>query len=327
MTAPEPAVSVGQACPFRLALVTGAAGFLGSALTRRLTADGATVVGIDQRDPGGGDAGARRFHRADLLERRELVALVAGAVGGAGGDCVAFHLAGESHVGVCSRDPLRAYALNVTATINLLEACRAAGVTRVVLPSTALVYRAPRGLPASEDAPVAPATIYAATKLAAERLLEGYAAEYRFSCRVARLGNVYGAGGHADSVVSILLRQALRGGPLEVGRLSPQRDFVFRDDVAGGLAAIAAADFEPGFRIFNLSSGEATAIGDLALAVCRAAGLPPGVTERDPPGSGSEDRLVLSIRRITEDLHWRPAWALEAGLRQTLAEMRREEHG
>ncbi len=310
--------------PSRPALVTGAAGFLGTVLASRLAAAGFGVAAIDVRTPGGSAAEGIRYRRADLLDFGTLPGLVGEAAGERPGDCVVFHLAGESHVGNCRRDPLRAHALNVAVTAHLLEACRRAGVRRVVFPSTALVYRDPSRKPLDEGAPVAAGSVYAATKLAAEALLAGYAADHGFSCDVARLGNVYGPGAHGDSVVHILLSPARAGGPLEVERLSPVRDFVYRDDVVDGLAALGAAGGDPGFRVFNLSSGRAVSIRELALSVCRAAGLAEEVGEKGPPDARRDDAIVLSIRRIREHARWRPAWTLEGGLAQTLSEAGRE---
>lgn len=322
MTSADPGRAPHPAPPAPLALVTGAAGFLGTVLCRRLAAAGTSVIGLDLNAPPAAAAGAVR--RADLLDRVGLAAAIADIAdiaGSAGKDTVVFHLAGAAHVGECRRDPARAQALNVTATAHLLEACRAAAITRVVLPSTALVYARTGSAAIAEDAALAPATMYAATKLAAENLLAGYAAEYGFSCSVARFGNVYGPGAHADTVAGILLEQARRGEALVIGRVAPVRDFLFVEDAAAGLAALAA-DGRPGFRVFNIASGEGTSIGELARTICRAAGLEERVTERDPPGAGADDRLVLSIHRATTQLGWRPTSTLEAGLRRTLAETR-----
>ena len=149
------------------------------------------------------------------------------------------HLAGRGHVGANRDDPLAAVAVNVVGTTNVLEACRSAGVRRVVFPSSALVYRLPARSPLSEDAPVASTSVYAATKLASEALLQAYAAEFGLSCAVARLGNVYGHGASADSVASIVIRQAMAGGPVVVNTFAPVRDFIYRDDVVAGLIALA----------------------------------------------------------------------------------------
>src|SRR6185503_3677709 len=82
-----------------------------------------------------------------------------------------FHLAGFANASVCRADPPGALAANVTATANVLEACRLVGLSRIVFPSTALVYALPGRLPLDEHAPLGPRSIYAASKVAAEALL------------------------------------------------------------------------------------------------------------------------------------------------------------
>jgi UDP-glucose 4-epimerase len=296
---------------------------LGRALVRRLTAAGVRVVGVDLPAALAGlpPAEAVTYLPADLLDDHQVKSLWARVDAPLAADQVVFHLAGAASVEACARDPGRAYRLNVTATANVLEACRAAGVRRVVFPSTALVYGRPAQLPVDEMAPAAPETIYAATKLAAEALLQGYAAQFGFASTVARLGNVFGPGAAADTVVARLIRQARSGGPLVVKTLAPTRDFIHSEDVADGLVRLAEACGAPGFRVFNLSSGLATSIGELALTIARLAGLPGAIWETEPDAPDAVPHLVLDTRRLIDATGWRPAVSLEAGLGLALKEM------
>ena len=261
------------------AVVTGAAGFLGSRLTDRLAASGARVIGIDVA--GRVRSGAAEYRRLSICStptqlRAAFVALLADDAASA----VVIHLAGRGHVGANRDDPHEAVAVNVVGTTNVLDACRHAGVRRVVFPSSALVYRTPARSPLSEDAPVASTSVYAATKLASEALLQAYAVEFGLSCAVARLGNVYGHGASADSVASIVIRQAMAGGPVMVNTFAPVRDFIYRDDVVEGLIALASETEDEGFQVFNLSSGVPTSIGELAETACAVAGVRAAPTER-----------------------------------------------
>jgi len=300
------------------AVVTGAAGFLGAALTGRLAAASARVIGIDVSEGAASCAG--EGIRLDVLDADALCAAFVGLLGDDAPSAVVIHLMGRGHVGACRDDPRAAVALNVLGTTNVLEACREAGVRRIVFPSSALVYRLPARSPIGEDAPVEPRSVYAATKLACEALLQAYAIERGLSCTVARLGNVYGHGAARDSVASIILRQAAGGGPVVVESLAPVRDFIYRDDVVSGLMALVARTEASGFRLVNLSSGIPTSIRELAETACTLAGLQTKPTERSSNPDAARDRVVLSVKRITEFAGWTPSFSLEAGLRATLAE-------
>lgn len=300
------------------AVVTGAAGFLGAALAERLAASGARVIGIDVAGRVG--SGAGESIRLDVLDADALCAAFVDLVGDDAPSAVVVHLMGRGHVGVCRDDPLGAVALNVIGTANVLEACRKAGVRRVVFPSSALVYTLPARSPIGEDAPVAPRSIYAATKLACEALLQAYAVEYGLSCTVARLGNVYGRGAAADSIASIVMRQAIAGGPVVVETLAPVRDFIYRDDVVSGLMALATSTETSGFRLVNLSSGVPTSIRELAETACAVAGVRAKPIERSSSPRAARDSVVLSIERMTTCTGWTPTFSLRAGLRATLAD-------
>jgi UDP-glucose 4-epimerase len=299
-------------------VVTGAAGFLGRALVERLAASGARVISIDAADGVGSVAG--ETIRLDVLDADALRAAFVDLLADHAPSVVAIHLMGRGHVGACHDDPRAAVAINVLGTTSVLEACRAVGVRRVVFPSTALVYRLPARLPILEAAPVEPRSIYAATKLACEALLQAYSVDFGFSCSVARLGNVYGHGASRDSVASIILRQAAGGGPVVVETFAPIRDFIYRDDVVSGLMALAASTGPPGFQLVNLGSGIPTSIRELAETACRVAGLQAAPTERLPNREAARDSVVLSVGRMARYTGWKPSFSLEAGVRATLAE-------
>jgi nucleoside-diphosphate-sugar epimerase len=310
---------VSIATPVKRAIITGANGFIGRALLARLDGRHARVRGLDLS----GRTGDDRLHAADLSNAASAAAEVLSAARDLGDETVVFHLAGFANASVCRADPPAAFAANVAATANVLESCRLAGISRVLFPSTALVYGLPGRLPLDEQAPLGPRSIYAASKMAAEAVLAGYAADFGFSIDVARLGNVYGPGGPADSVASTLLRQVLGDGRVHLRTLAPVRDFVHCDDVAEGLIRLAEAGSEPGLRVFNLSSGVGTSIAELADLAARAVGnaLPAIETE---PGTRRDDQIALNVNRLRERTGWTPSIPLLDGLVQTLDSIRGE---
>jgi UDP-glucose 4-epimerase len=302
------------------ALITGVGGFLGKALAKQLAQAGATVTGLDVHESCAELPSDVAYHRADILDFHRFRDLARRLLPGNTANVVVFHLAAQAHIGKCQAEPLKAFTLNVVGTVNVFETCRELNVTRAIFPSTALVYKRPAPAPIEETDPLEPTSMYAATKLACEVLLRTYSANYGLSCRIARLGNVYGPGGASDSVVNIVVEQARRKGPISLKTLAPLRDFIYRDDVVHGLIALARRTEDVGCEVFNLSSGTPTSIRELVRAVCRVSHLEPIVTETCPDPSDEADKVVLSIRRLSEYAQWRPVWTLEDGLRQMLAE-------
>jgi UDP-glucose 4-epimerase len=298
-------------------VVTGARGFLGTALTERLVETGARVIAIDDR--GQAESAGVEHIRVNVLDGTALTEMLVDRLGRGAAQAAVIHLAARGHVRSCRDEPRDAIELNVLGTANVLEACRLIGISRVVFPSSALVYKVPALAAIDEDAPVEARTVYAATKLASEALLAAYAAEYGLSCTTARLGNVYGHGAATDSVVSSVVRQALDGRPIVLETLTPVRDFIYRDDVVSALIALAAREQTPGYQLFNVSSGLPTSIRELADVAAMLAGVKDEPRERLSSGGGVADRIVLSIQRITTSTGWIPAFSLEAGLRATMA--------
>jgi nucleoside-diphosphate-sugar epimerase len=337
---------------FSKAIVTGASGLLGRALIARLLEAEVRVLGVDRQEPAGppcGPSGAARggfsgrgaqpftFYRADVTDIDAWLDLPAEHWKQPEGT-VLFHLAGIAHAGYCRQDPLCASAVNVAGALTVVEACRRRGVRRVVFPSTGLVYGPEARVPAAETDPPNPASFYAATKLAAEALLQGLAGDFDLAVDVVRLGNVYGFGTTPDTVHSILLRQAVQGEPLCVKTLRPIRDFIYVKDVAEGMVRLAQSPGtlpsrrggpvtidggeRTGFRLFNLSSGRPTSIGKLACVIAQSAGCKEAPQETEPEGPGSISTLVLDTGKLTETLGWRPSWSLEDGIGAVLAQMR-----
>lgn len=301
------------------ALITGVGGFLGRKLAKYLLQSGSNVSGIAQQASAVDLPRGIQYHQADIRNFDQLYNQINQLQTE---NTTVFHLAAQSHVGKSRIDPLTTLSVNVMGTAHLLEACRQANVKRIIFPSTMLVYARPVPLPIKETDAVQAGSVYASTKLAAEELLKGYASDYGFSCRIARLGNGYGPSGAADSVVEIILRQVKNGGSITLKNLAPVRDFIYCDDVVSGLVALANHADQPGCEIFNLASGVPTSIRELAEAACRIGNLETNILETENHSMAADDKVVLSIQRIKEYTKWQPEWTLENGLRQTLSEMR-----
>jgi nucleoside-diphosphate-sugar epimerase len=308
----------------RTALITGVGGFLGRALSKYLLQCGARVIGLGTREVPEGLPEGIDYYQTDILKFDELYRTL---------QClrieslIVFHLAGQSSVERSHVDPLSSWSVNVTGTAHLLEACRRTAITQIVFPSTTLLYARLPHTPSTETDPIHVSSMYASTKLAAEALLKSYSLDFGFTCRIARIGNVYGPGGSAGTIVGIILKQVKNGGPITLKTLSPIRDFIYRDDVVSGLAAISVCSTESGCEIFNLSSGVPISIRMLVETACEIGGIKAEIIETEPQSARAIDHLAISIERIKEYTSWRPLWKLEDGLRKTLSEMEPTKHG
>ncbi len=132
------------------ALITGADGFIGRALCNRLLQAGANVIGLDLNASPLGLSSRVQYHQVDILNFDHLHDILKTLQLE---NPVVFHLAGQSNVGKSRTEPLSTWAVNVTGTMHLLEACRRLAINRIIFPSTALVYARPAPLPLAELAP------------------------------------------------------------------------------------------------------------------------------------------------------------------------------
>src|SRR5687768_15374826 len=181
-------------------LVTGASGFIGSHLVDRLTASGAVLTSLHHiEDLQTGEAGV--VH-ADLCAARAVLGATEGAT-------TVFHLGAMASAAAAQASPHEAFRVNTLGTQNVLEAARLCGVKRVVLLSTAHVYGRPSRLPVTEDHPLKPASMYAATKLAADVTAMGYFRSFGLPVTVLRPFNVYGPRQGAVAVIPEIIAQAI----------------------------------------------------------------------------------------------------------------------
>jgi len=301
----------------RIPLVAGGAGFIGSALVRRLAAAGPVRV-LDDLSTGS-RANLEGVPGVDLrvgsiLDDRAVAASLDGA------DPV-FHLAclGVRH---SIHRPLDNHEVNATGTLRLLEAARRSGVRRFVYTSTSEVYGTAERVPMDEDHPAWPHTVYGGSKLAGEAYARAYHRTYGMATVVLRPFNAYGPRSHHEGdsgeVIPKFLVRALNGLPPTVfGDGTQTRDFTYVDDTARGIDLAARCDAAVGETI-NLGSGREVRILDLAGIVARAADRPDLRPETVPPRPGDVLRLSAGAAKAERLLGWRPEVGLEDGLARLL---------
>jgi UDP-glucose 4-epimerase len=292
-------------------LVTGAAGFLGSHLSERLVADGHHVTGIDDLSTGklAQLAQARRskgfgFHRFDVTSE-DLKDLVAHDR-----PDVVLHLAAP----LKTADALTSARVTVGGTVNLLDACVATGVQRVVFASTGQVYGNPAVLPVGERAAVRPLSPYAASKVAAE----AYLATYPIRTVSLRLGNVYGPRQQPPGV-ALLFARALRDGTRSTihGAGDSTRDYVYVEDAVDAFLRCLGGKGDG--RRFNIGTGEGTSLRRLHTLVAEALGVPDA--PEFAPAHRGPSALALESGAARRTLGWEPVVGIQEGLARTLSWM------
>ncbi|GAP12153.1 UDP-glucose 4-epimerase [Bellilinea caldifistulae] len=297
-------------------LITGAAGFLGSALANRLVQEGHSVRGLDDLSTGDPSALSPEVHfvRGDVNDRPKLWTLLQEI------DCV-YHLAAKVLVPESVLYPREYNEVNVGGTVTLMEAMRDVGVRRVVLISSGAIYGNQEIQPVSEDAIPNPRSPYAVSKLAAEYYVKTIGRLWGIETVCLRVFNAYGPGQHLPPVHAPVLlnflRQALQNGTLVVhGDGTQTRDYVYVDDV---VQAMIAASTAPGVdqMTINVGSGVETSVRDLVKVVISVTGNEPEVVY-NPRSDGGPARMCADLRRAAALLNYHPSISLETGLRLTL---------
>jgi UDP-glucose 4-epimerase len=303
------------------AVVTGGAGFIGSHLVDRLVGDGHEVVVIDNlvRGSNANLYSALASGRCELIER-DIADRRAGQAVTSHRPDVVFHLAAQIDVRSSVSDPIHDARVNVEGTVAVLEAAQRAGVSQFVLASSVAIYGMTPTLPVTENAPLAPLSPYAASKLTGEIYLNQVRRLHGLPGTVLCFGNVYGprqdAHGEAG-VVAIFADALLSGRPTRVfGDGGNTRDYVYVSDVVDALV-LAGSRPGDGTR-FNIGTGVGTSDRALHSAVAEAVGIEQA-PEFAPPRHGDLRAMTLDATAAAQHLGWTPQTGLDEGLARTAA--------
>ncbi|MFQ6057982.1 MAG: NAD-dependent epimerase/dehydratase family protein [Anaerolineae bacterium] len=298
-------------------LITGGAGFLGSALANHLVEAGHHVRVLD--DLSAGDPTALNsqvlFTRGDVRDIPKLWTLLRDV------ECV-FHLAARVSVPESVLYPVEYNAVNVGGTVSLMTAARDAGVKRVVLASSGTVYGEQEEQPIKESAIPHPQNPYAVSKLASEYYVLAIGTLYGIETIILRIFNGYGPWqrvppSHAP-VIPQFVKQAVSGGSVVIfGSGEQTRDFVYVDDVVAALAAAARAR-NVDRAIINVGSGQETSINELVTMIARITDKRISPIYSDAQ-SGGVSRSVADIRLARQRLGFEPRVSLDEGLRLMVA--------
>jgi UDP-glucose 4-epimerase len=294
------------------ALVTGGAGFIGSALVRALRERGDDVVVFDDLSTGAEE----HLAGLDVEVRRGDVRDVDALTDAAAGCDVVFHLAAGAGVVTSIEDPLENFDVNARGTLHALWAARRAGAGRFVFSSS----NAPLGAnayPARETAPVAPLSPYGAGKATGEAYCSAFHGAYGLDAIAVRFSNAYGPrSARKTNVIPLFIRRILAGEELVVyGDGTQTRDFVYVTDLVDGLVRAAAAD-DAGGEIFQLASGVETSLAELVAELARVSGRELRV-RYEPPRAGEIQRNYSLVDKARERLGYTPSVTLADGIERT----------
>ena len=303
-------------------LVTGGAGFIGSNLTRALLQAGHAVRVIDNFSTG---------HRSNLAEISGDIDLLEGDLRDPAmcrrateGAEVVFHVAALPSVPRSMRNPVECHEHNVNATLNVLEASRAAGVRRFVYSASSAAYGDTEVLPKVESMESLPRSPYAAAKLAGELYSLAYARAGFLEAVALRYFNVFGPrqdpNGPYAAVIPAIFRAATSGTPMLIyGDGRQTRDFTYVENVirANILAATGPGDRVSGW-VVNVGAGVRTSLLDLAQLVGSVTGSPITL-QHEPPREGDVRDSLASLERARAVLGYSPVVSLREGLERLWA--------
>jgi UDP-glucose 4-epimerase len=296
-------------------LVTGGAGYIGSIVARQLIGAGHDVVVLDNLERGHREAvGNARLIECDLRDAEVVATAVS-----EGFDAV-LHFAAFALVGESVEHPERYYRNNVVGTLNLLDAMREAGITRLVFSSTCAVYGQPDEVPIAETAPPRPTSPYGASKLAVDGMISDFSHAHGLGAVSLRYFNVAGAshglGEDHDPETHLIpnvLRAAMGVNPVVMvfGTDYPTpdgtaiRDYIHIDDLSAAHLLALEHTREGEHQIYNLGNGSGFSVREVIAAANEVTGIEIP-TEDAPRRPGDPPMLVAAGDKIRSELGWKP---------------------
>jgi dTDP-glucose 4,6-dehydratase len=302
-------------------LITGGAGFIGSHLAEDLVENGYSVKIIDDFSTGNVNNILGLFNYKNFkmirgsITNKELVAKATSDV-----DAI-FHLAAQIHVDRSIIEPRHTFEVNTLGTLNILDAALENNIEPVVYASTSEVYGSAKHVPMDEDHPLNPASPYAASKAAADRLCFSYYNTYKLPVVIVRCFNTYGprqkGSGYAAAIPKFM-RKALAGlPPVIYGDGKQTRDYMFVKDAVKAYKLVLKSYESVLGKAINFGTGKEVSILELAktiLELCGNNSAPVHVA----PRAGEVTRLCADITLAEKTLGFTPAYSIKKGLQEFL---------
>lgn len=307
--------------------VTGADGFIGSHLVEVLVSLGVEVTALCIYNSNGqhGWLESSESQKArnlsvvlgDVRDPFQMDSLIKGH------DTV-FHLASLIAIPYSYAAPQAYIETNVTGALNIAQACLRHGVRRLIHTSTSEVYGTAQFVPITEAHPLQGQSPYSASKIGADMVMESFHRSFDLGVVTVRPFNTYGPRQSYRAVIPTIIGQVLAGvRTLNLGSLTPTRDFNFVQDTVNGFLMAASADASRVVgQVFNVGSGREISIGDivgLIAALCNTQVQVTANDERVRPAKSEVERLLADASKFHGATGWKPAISLEEGLSRTIA--------
>ncbi len=309
-------------------LVTGAGGFIGSHLTELLVREGFDVRAFVHYNSLGSWGWIDSFPE----EEKKNIEVFSGDIRDPNGvrdalrgcDAV-FHLAALIAIPFSYHSPDTYVDTNIKGTLNILQAARDLGTSRVLVTSTSEVYGTAQYVPINEKHPYQGQSPYSATKIGADRLAESFYRSFDLPVTIVRPFNTYGPRQSARAVIPTIITQLLAGKQeIRLGALSPTRDFNFVRDTANGFYQIFRSEKTIGQEI-NIATQKEISIGDLAKELIRQINPEAQIVceeQRLRPEKSEVNRLLGCNEKIMRLTDWKPQVSFEQGLAETIEFLR-----
>ena len=305
-------------------LVTGADGFIGSHLTEELVKQGHKVKAFSYYNSFN-TWGWLDTLPADIMKEVEVftgdIRDPNGVREAMKGMEEVYHLAALIAIPFSYHSPDTYVDTNIKGTLNVLQAARDIDISRLLITSTSEVYGTAQYVPIDELHPFQGQSPYSATKIGADRLAESFYRSFNMPITIVRPFNTYGPRQSARAVIPTIITQLLAGKEeIELGSLTPTRDFNFVKDTANGFIEIAKSDKTIGEEI-NIATQEEISIGELAQELIRQINPNARIIcdeQRLRPEKSEVNRLLGSNEKIKKLTNWKPNYTFEQGIAETV---------
>jgi dTDP-glucose 4,6-dehydratase len=300
-------------------LVTGGAGFIGSAFVRLMAGRGVPVAVLDKLTYSGdlkrleGVNSRFRFYKADICNKRAVDAVFASEKPG-----IVVHFAAESHVDRSIKDAAPFVETNIKGTQVLLDASRKYGVSRFIFVSSDEVYGEIAEGKFREDSPLRPNNPYAASKAAADLLVQAYIRTNKFPAIIVRPSNTYGPWQYPEKLIPLSILRILKKEKIPVyGRGRNVREWLYVDDCVSGIAAVMDKGKIGG--VYNLGSACESRNIDTVKLLLEILGEKADRFKFVKDRPGHDIRYSLNSRKAGKEFGWKPKVKLAGGLKLTVA--------